>query len=113
MLDKTSVGTSSKDANPLAERNPAKASFVGASTVKSPPLKVVNKSPSAAVRASTSMLNSGVAAAVSTIVNTTCSVGSSLSSLSHEIIKKLKVNKNSNLFNFNTFFIKLVFNFLG
>ena len=74
MLDKTSVGTSSKDANPLAERNPAKASFVGANTVKFPPLKVVTKSPSAAVRASTSILSSGVAAAVSTIVNSSGSV---------------------------------------
>jgi hypothetical protein len=46
MLDKTSVGTSSRDANPLAERKAAKASFVGASTVKFPPLKVVTKSPS-------------------------------------------------------------------
>ena len=83
MLDKTSVGTSSKDANPLAERKAAKASFVGASTVKLPPLKMVNKSPSAAVRASTSILNSGVAAAVSTIVNSSGTGCVSLSSLSH------------------------------
>jgi len=83
MLDKTSVGTSSKDANPLAERNPTKASFVGANTVKLPPLKVVNKSPSAAVRASTRILSSGVAAAVSTIVNSSGAACVSLSSLSH------------------------------
>ena len=74
MFDKTSVGTSSNDAKPFAERNSAKASFVGASTVKFPPLKVVSKSPSAAVRASTSMLRSGSCAAICTIVNTTCSV---------------------------------------
>ena len=63
---KTSTGTSSNVAKPLSLKNVAKASFVGAKTVNGPsPLRASTKS--AAVKAATKELNSGVAIARSTI----------------------------------------------
>lgn len=63
-----SVGTSPKDSKLFSERNVSKAALVGASTVNSPPLKVVTKSPSAAPSAATRLLKSGVSIAISAIV---------------------------------------------
>ena len=68
ICESTSVGTSSRLPKLLAAKKVAKASFVGAKTVKGPsPSKTFTRSPSAAVSAATKEDRSGESSAISTI----------------------------------------------
>ena len=116
MARSSSVSKSAKESKPSKEANKfAKASLVGANTVKGPfPLKVPTKSVpsdwSAVVKAETSDVRASCPCAVSTIFfPLSVLASSSLSSLSHDQAKKTIASIANKLLIDTTFFIILCF----
>ena len=109
ILLRMSVGTSESDIKPFAVKNVSNAAFVGANTVNSPPLKTSTKFPSAADKAATRLLKSGVSIAISTIFEGPGGVVTLSSSSEQDCTENPISSKKVNFDNLSKFFIYIIF----